>query len=142
MLRSLKNYFLPSKTHNTSGTTTQVRLHHDLSQQDVPHRFRLEELKGLDLYESSVQEIQQHFSAGRLTSVEYVKFCLQRIRNVNPYLECIIEVNPDAIAIAAELDNERRQVGRGLELHSFEMRRLAWEKIIRSLTPEHLTGCS
>ena len=142
MLRSLNNYFLSSKLHNTSGSTTQVRLHDDLSQKEVPHRFHLEELKGLDLYESSVQEIQQHLSEGHFTSVEYVKFCLQRIRNVNPYLECIIEVNPDAITIAAELDNERRQVGRGFKPHSFEMKHLAWERMTLSLTPEHPTGYS
>lgn len=27
---------------------------------------------------------------------------------MNPYLEAVIEVNPDASTIAAELDNERR----------------------------------
>lgn len=27
---------------------------------------------------------------------------------MNPYLEAVIELNPDASAIAAELDNERR----------------------------------
>lgn len=27
---------------------------------------------------------------------------------VNPYLECVIEINPDALAIAAILDEERR----------------------------------
>ena len=118
MLRSLKSHFLSSKVNGT----------HDLSQQDIPHLFRLEELKGLDLYESSVEEIQQWLSEGHFTSVDYVEFCLQRIHNVNPYLECIIEVNPDAVKIAAELDDERRQVGEIFKLRRCEMRGVSREK--------------
>ena len=90
---------------------SQFHLHQGPSQQSVPHLFRMKELEGLDLYESSVQDIQQHLSEERFTSVDYVKFCIQRILAVNPYLECIIEVNPDAIEIAADLDDERRHVG-------------------------------
>lgn len=111
MLRSLRTYFLSPKVHNPARTETEVRRHHDLSQQDIPHLFRLEELKGLNLYECSMEEIQQYLSEGHFTSVDYVQFCLRRIFNVNPYLECIIEINPDATKNAAELDDERRQVG-------------------------------
>ena len=92
-------------------TPAQTRPHRNLPQQGIPHRFRLEELRGLNLYEISVEEIQQSFSEGWFTSVDYVRFCLQRIHSVNPYLECVIEVNPDAVEIAAKLDDERRQVG-------------------------------
>lgn len=118
MLRSLRSYFLPLKVHNTIQTVAPVRLHHDISQQNVPCLFRLEELKGLDVYESSVDEIQQSLSEGHFTSVDYVEFCLRRIHNVNPYLECIIEVNPDAVKIAAQLDEERHQVRENLRAPS------------------------
>ena len=91
--------------------SAQRHLHHDLSQQSKPNLFCLEKLKGFDMYESSVGQIQQYFSQGHFTAVDYVKFCLERIRVVNPYLECVIEVNPDAVEIAADLDEERRQVG-------------------------------
>ncbi|CAF9921067.1 MAG: hypothetical protein ALECFALPRED_001704 [Alectoria fallacina] len=111
MLRSLKTYLLTPKVHATVRTPAQYRQRHDRSQQDVPHPFRLEELKGLDLYEISVAEIQQGLTEGLFTSVDYVELCLRRIHSVNPYLECIIEVNPDAVKIAVELDDERRQVG-------------------------------
>lgn len=79
-------------------------------QQEVPEIFRLEELNGLNLYEVSIAELQDCFSKGRFTSVEYVGFCLDRVRKVNPYLECVIEVNPDAVDIAAALDKERKDV--------------------------------
>ena len=88
----------------------QVRLHQHFPQVDVPYVFRLEELRGLSLYESSVEEIQQSLSEGHFTSVDFVESCLRRIHNVNPYLECVIEVNPDAIEIAAQLDDERCEV--------------------------------
>lgn len=80
------------------------------TQQDVPEIFRLEELNGLNLYEVSIAELQEYFSKGQLTSVEYVNFCLDRVRKVNPYLECVIEINPDAVDIAAALDEERKDV--------------------------------
>lgn len=122
MLRSLKSILLPSKAYDVPRTPAQVRRHHNLSQQEVPHLFRLEELKGLDLYEISVEGIQQRLAEGHFTSAEYVDFCLRRIHTVNPYLECIIEVNPDAIKIATELDNERRQVGASFEKYCCKTR--------------------
>ena len=91
--------------------SAESQLHRNLSQQNIPQLFCLEKLKGLDLYESSVGQLQQFLSNGHFTSVDHVKFCLERIRVVNPYLECVIEVNPDAVEIAAELDKERQQVG-------------------------------
>ena len=91
--------------------SAQLHLPRNISRQSIPHPDRLEELNDFDLYESPVEETQQGLSEGRFTSVDHTKFCLERIRIVNPYLECIIEVNPDAIEIAAELDDERRQVG-------------------------------
>ena len=118
MLQSLKGYFITFKLFDMTWISARAHLHRNLSQQSIPHLFRLERLKGLDLYENSVEEIQQHLSEGRFTSVDYVRFCLRRIHMVNPYLECIIEVNPDAVDIAAKLDEERRQVCGAFNLNS------------------------
>ena len=117
MLHFLRTHFFPSKVYNMARISAQIHGHHDLSQHGIPNPFRLEELKGFDLYENSVEEIQQFLSKGHFTSVDYVKFCLQRIHTVNPYLECIIQVNPDAIELAAKLDDERRQVGDVLDFN-------------------------
>lgn len=122
MLQFLKQFFLPSNVFSIARTSGQVRPHHNLSQKSIPHLFHLEDLRGLDLYESSVEEIQQYLSDGWFTSVDYVKFCLLRIHSVNPYLECVIEVNPDAIDIAVELDDERRQVGEFVHHHDCGMK--------------------
>ena len=83
-----------------------------VAQQSVPAVFGLEELNGLNLYEITVAMLQGYLSDGQFTSLEYVQFCLERIRRVNPHLECIIEVNSDASDIAARLDDERGQVSR------------------------------
>ncbi|OAP55301.1 hypothetical protein AYL99_10274 [Fonsecaea erecta] len=98
------------------------------SQEELPEAFRLSLCNGLDLYEVSVDELQHLYSTGALSSIDYVKFCLQRVQKVNashcpgvlwgydaddsqtnPYLECVIETNPDAVEHARILDEERRQ---------------------------------
>lgn len=53
------------------------------SQDGVPRVFRLERFKKLDLYEITVDQLQHLFSEGRLTSVEYVRSCLNRIQKVS-----------------------------------------------------------
>ena len=77
-------------------------------QRYVPEPLRLGTLNGWPVYEVTVLQLQSHFKDGHFTHVEYTQFCLDRIRAVNPYLEAVIETNPDAIAIAEKLDDERR----------------------------------
>jgi amidase len=78
------------------------------SQDRTPSIFRLPKLKGLDLFEITIHELQEHFKNGSLTVVEYVSFCLERIQKIDPCLEAVLETNPDALLIAASLDKERQ----------------------------------
>lgn len=78
-------------------------------QPETPAVFQVPKLKGHDLFEVTVDEIQHLYSSGAFTSEEYTQFCLDRIQAVNPYLEAIIETNPDALRIAGLLDNERKR---------------------------------
>ena len=59
--------------------------------------------------ERSIPELQALLASGALTSRELVQGYLQRIAALNPLLAAVIETNPQAIAIAAQLDNERRR---------------------------------
>jgi amidase len=77
-------------------------------QSGIPPIFQLPQLKGHDVFEASVEEIQHLFSTS-FTTVEYAQFCLDRIQAVNPHLEAVIETNPDALKISAILDDERKQ---------------------------------
>jgi len=62
--------------------------------------------------EATVADLQAQMAAGRLTSVDLTKFYLTRIQQLDengPGLNSIIELNPDALAIAANADAERRR---------------------------------
>ena len=72
----------------------------------MPNVFRLPSLRGHDLYEVSIDELQHYYSSGAFDSEQYTQFCLDRIQATNPYLEAIIEANPDALMIARKLDAE------------------------------------
>ncbi|EFJ26936.1 hypothetical protein SELMODRAFT_172412 [Selaginella moellendorffii] len=61
------------------------------------------------ILEASVEEIQQAFRSGSLTSREIVGFYLDRIVHLNPTLNGVIQLNPDALALADEADAQRRQ---------------------------------
>ena len=62
------------------------------------------------LEEASAGSLMQAMVEGRLTSERLVQQCLMRIRAVDrrgPRLNSVIELNPDAVAIAKALDAER-----------------------------------
>ena len=48
-------------------------------------------------------------ASGALTSRELTQGYLKRIADLNGLLRAVIETNPNAEAIAAKLDNDRRQ---------------------------------
>ena len=76
--------------------------------------------KSLELAESSIADLQAAMSRGNLTSVELVNAYLARIKSIDksgPKINSIIELNPDAKAIAAELDRERKAKGPRGPLH-------------------------
>lgn len=58
--------------------------------------------------EITIRELQDAMQAGRTSAVEITKYYLERIREIDPKLNSVIEVNPDALAIAAEMDKERK----------------------------------
>src|SRR5439155_18656791 len=58
--------------------------------------------------EATIPQLQGLMAAGQLTSRQLVLGYLSRIAAHNPLLHAVIETNPNAVAIAAGLDNERR----------------------------------
>ena len=62
--------------------------------------------------EATIAELQHAMAAGSLTSRQLTRAYLRRIRQIDLtgiQLNSVIEVNPDALEIAAELDAERRR---------------------------------
>jgi amidase len=73
-----------------------------------------------DLVEVTIAELQARMRAGRLTARELVERYLERIEAIDrhgPTVNAVLEVNPDALAIADALDRERRQRGPRGPLH-------------------------
>jgi amidase len=58
--------------------------------------------------EATIPQLQSLMVSGELTSRELTRAYLRRIAALNPRLAAVIETNPDASAIAARLDRERR----------------------------------
>lgn len=72
------------------------------------------------LEEISVAQLQEGLTLSRFTSVQLVEKYLARIRQIDksgPRINAIIELNPDAEAIAAALDRERKEKGPRGPLH-------------------------
>jgi len=59
--------------------------------------------------EKTIPQLQALMASGQLTCKDLTKGYIDRIKSLNPLLHSVIEVNPNATAIAAQLDNERRK---------------------------------
>lgn len=73
-----------------------------------------------ELDECTIADLQARMQSGRHTAVSLTKKYLARIEEVDrrgPALRSVIELNPDALAIARELDRERRARGPRGPLH-------------------------
>lgn len=52
------------------------------AEQEVPDVFVTDKLNGCQIYEATVEQLQQYITKGNFSSEEYVRFCLERIRGV------------------------------------------------------------
>ena len=67
--------------------------------------------QGINVEEISIADLQTAMTAGRLDSETLVQMYLTRIQAIDrsgPTLRSVQEINPDAVAIARSLDEERR----------------------------------
>jgi len=70
-----------------------------------------------DLEEATVAQLQARMQAGTLTARTLTEAYLARIRELDPQLHSVLEVNPEALAIADALDRERKEKGPRGPLH-------------------------
>jgi len=76
--------------------------------------------KAFELDEATVAQLQPAMQAGKVSAVSLAKKYLARIEELDrrgPALRAVIELNPDAIAIARVLDRERKLKGPRGPLH-------------------------
>ena len=74
----------------------------------------------MQIEEATISELQSALSSGQLTARQLTEIYIQRIEELDrqgPQLRSIIEINPDALTIAEELDKERQAKGSRGPLH-------------------------
>lgn len=66
------------------------------------------DMKKFELEEMTVSELQTAMSSGKMSARQITQKYLDRIREIDGKLNSVIEINPDALAIADALDKERK----------------------------------
>ncbi len=77
-----------------------------------PRAFELEEI--------TIQDLQAGLASGRFTAQQLARLYLERIEAIDrrgPAVNSVIEINPDALAIARSMDQERKAKGPRGPLH-------------------------
>lgn len=62
-----------------------------------------------DLEEATIADLQAKMRSGELTARKLVEIYTARIAEIDPKLKSVLEINPDALAIADKLDKERKR---------------------------------
>lgn len=70
-----------------------------------------------NLEEATITDLEAGLASARFTSVELVEQYTARISDIDKKINSVIELNPDAAAIAAALDRERKEKGTRSPLH-------------------------
>lgn len=69
---------------------------------------------GFEVEEKTIRELQAAMESGKVTARSLTEMYLKRIRDIDkngPTLNSVIEINPEALDIAARLDDERKSKG-------------------------------
>lgn len=69
------------------------------------------------IVEADITKLQEAMEAGTVSSEDLVAAYLERIHKNDPYINSILELNPEAIDIARALDIERKEQGSRGSLH-------------------------
>ncbi len=72
------------------------------------HASENTQVSPFELEETTIAELQSKMQSGELSAVQITEKYLARIAEVDKKLNSIIELNPDALAIAKSLDAERK----------------------------------
>jgi amidase len=78
------------------------------------------DIRSFELDELTLADLQQGMASGKFTARSLTEQYLSRIEQVDkqePSVNSVIELNPDALAIAEGLDNERKEKGARGPLH-------------------------
>jgi amidase len=102
---------------SAAGLTTTTDAKPKAAPATAPRRVHV---KPFEFDEVTITELQARLSAGKVSSVTLVRKYLERIHDIDkagPAINAIIEINPDALAIAEACDRERKEKGPQSRLH-------------------------
>ena len=74
-----------------------------------------------ELVEVTIPELQAKMKSGVLTSRRLVEMYLERIKQVDTKTRSVLELNPDALAIADQMDKERKKGKLRSQLHGIPL---------------------
>src|SRR3954447_14801218 len=100
----------------TFSSPTLLSAKNSKAANDSEHR----PVRAFELDEATLDELQRGLAKGKYSAVSLAQKYMARIDEIDrhgPALNSIIELNPDALAIAASLDRERKERGPRGPLH-------------------------
>src|SRR5688500_18370966 len=62
-----------------------------------------------ELVEKTIPQLQAQMKSGKLTARRLAEMYIERIKHIDAKLKSVIEINPDALAIADQMDKERKR---------------------------------
>lgn len=75
--------------------------------EDSTNLFPMPPCKGHPIEEASIDQLQSYMTSGQLTAVDILTCYIARYDQINFYINSVLQLNPDAMAIAQLLDEER-----------------------------------
>lgn len=104
--------FLTTTTLAGVGLTTLLFEGCNNSKKDIEDKkVAIDAAKAFVLDEETISRLGKKLDSGKYSSEQLVELYLRRIENIDkngPKLNAIIEINPDAVSIAKQMDNERK----------------------------------
>jgi len=103
--------FLTTTTLATVGLSTLLVEGCNDSKKDIGDK-KVNATAAFELDEETISSLQEKLTSGKYTSQQLVELYLERIGNIDKNgfrLNAIIEINPDAVSIAKEMDKERNE---------------------------------
>ncbi len=104
--------FLTTTTLATVGLATLIVEGCNGSKKDIGDKKNDDDsTKSFELDEETITSLRKKLDSGMYSSEQLVELYLKQIESIDkngPTLNAIIEINPDAVSIAKEMDNERK----------------------------------
>jgi len=104
--------FLTTTTLATVGLTTLLVEGCNNSKKDIgDKKVDVDATEAFELDEETISSLRKKLDSGKYSSQQLVELYLKQIENIDkngPKLNAIIEINPDGVSIAKQMDNERK----------------------------------